>query len=71
MIYENPDAVILPDGRHSHPSINIYIGWLERYPNIEEAKRAAEAAGFAPDDPQWEIALKAMLERLGAEGKPS
>jgi len=55
----------------SHPSVNIYIGWLERYGTVEEAKRAAEKAGFAPDDPQWEVALKTMLERLGPEGPRS
>jgi hypothetical protein len=52
-------------------SVNIYILWLNRYGTIEEAKRAAQEAGFSPDDPQWEVALKTMLENLGPEGKPS
>jgi hypothetical protein len=57
--------------QRSHPSINIYIAWLERYGSIEHAQRAAEPAGFRLDDPQWEVALKQMLEQSASEGKPS
>lgn len=53
----------------SHPSVNIYLGWLYSYGNIEAAKQAAEAAGFAPDDPQWEVALKSILN--AAQGLPN
>lgn len=42
-------------------SINVLLCWLCGYGNIEDAKRAAEKAGFSPDDPQWEVALKSIL----------
>jgi hypothetical protein len=53
----------------SHPSVNIYLGWLYSYGNIEDAKRAAEKAGFSPDDPQWGVALQSIVN--AAQGPPN